>query len=683
MIIIMQGNRALYEGIRYRQNSSSNKEDIPDLFLETIIPFSIPYSPMKQIYLFIALCLLFSLQACKEQPVSESQYNALATQIEALREIVTTPANKDSLLRTWMRLNGQPLVQKDTALYVRTKYNIGRLYAMAGNDSAQMYIEQAMERIDPAQGLAEEKAQVYNGMGNIWNSKNKEHQANHYYNKAAMIVLADSTIDLSPSTKTIVLLAAAQSNENLLQYGLALQMNRAALALIPKLPAGHPGRQRALVQMIQNMNTVRAPADSIKGYLDQMESLHRQFPDDYDISYLYECKTKYFERSNQLDSLLHYQLLKSEVDREWYQQKPPHPTRINNLFISYCNIAGTYMMLQRPDKAALYLTQAGQIKKEHQDVIAIDNLIIYNNDLAVLYDMQGRKQEAINLLFETDKLQKNNYQTQNTQAVAEMNSLYQLQSKDRSIRALNASIKIKKLQLQQNNLWLIVAILTAILLALSILFLYYRSRQRRAVQEKEKALMQQQLLRAQMEPHFIFNTLAAVQSFVRLDQKETAISYLNRFSRLLRSSLELSREKLVPLEEEIEMLENYLSLQQMRFEHAFSYQLLQPEEQDLEAIMLPPMLIQPYVENAILHGIDMEQDKGNIAVHFRIEKEILEVTITDSGKQSGTRTDPTHRSLSGAISRERIHLLGKHARVTSIAIPGQGTIVTLRIPIVY
>lgn len=638
---------------------------------------------MKQIYFFIALCLLSSLQACKKQLVADSQRDALAAQIDTLRQIVSSPANTDSLLRTWKGLNENPLIKKDTQLSVRVKYNIGRLYAMAGNDSAQMYVEQALERIDPAQGYPEEKAQVYNGMGNIWNSKNKEHQANYYYNKAAMIVLSDSTLDLSPSTKNIVLLAAAQSNENLLQYGLALQMNRAALALTPQLPDRHTGRQRALVQMIQNMNVLRAPADSIKTYLDQMELLHRKFPENYDVSYLYECKTKYFERTNQLDSLLHYELLKNEVDREWYQQQSPNPTRINNLFINYCNIAGTYMMLQRPEKAAKYLTQAGQVKTAHPDVIAIDNLIIYNNDIATLYDMQGKKQEAINLLFETDKLQKDNYKTQNTQAVAEMNSLYQLQSKDRSIRALHTSIKIKQLQLQQNNLWLIVAILTAILLALSILFLYYSSRQRRAVQEKEKALLQQQLLRTQMEPHFIFNTLAAVQSFVRLDQKETAIKYLNRFSRLLRSSLELSREKLVPLEEEIETLENYLSLQQMRFEHAFSYELLQPEGQDLEAIMLPPMLIQPYVENAILHGIDMEQGKGNITVHFRIEKEILEVTITDTGKHGVTHTEPTHRSLSGTISRERIQLLGRNASITSMATPDKGTIVTLHIPIVY
>ncbi|MCH5686940.1 histidine kinase [Niabella sp. W65] len=90
-----------------------------------------------------------------------------------------------------------------------------------------------------------------------------------------------------------------------------------------------------------------------------------------------------------------------------------------------------------------------------------------------------------------------------------------------------------------------------------------------------------------MEPHFIFNTLAAVQSFVRLDKKEAAIKYLNRFSRLLRSSLELSREKLVPLCEEMDTLENYLHLQQMRFENAFRYSITQQQGSDWDAVMLP------------------------------------------------------------------------------------------------
>lgn len=123
-----------------------------------------------------------------------------------------------------------------------------------------------------------------------------------------------------------------------------------------------------------------------------------------------------------------------------------------------------------------------------------------------------------------------------------------------------------------------------------------------------------------MEPHFIFNTLSALQSFVRLDKKEEAIKYLNQFSRLLRSSLELSRENLVPLGEEMEALNNYLSLQQMRFEDAFTYKVIRPEGEDTCAIMVLPMLVQPYVENAILHGIDLSDGSAHIHSSVFLER---------------------------------------------------------------
>lgn len=309
------------------------------------------------------------------------------------------------------------------------------------------------------------------------------------------------------------------------------------------------------------------------------------------------------------------------------------------------------------------------------------NDIYYQKALATLYSKKGRKDEAIILLNSAMQLEESLYEEQSTQAVAEMNALYQLQAKDRSIQTLNESIKINMLKLQQNRLWLIISFLILGLLALVIFFLYYSLQQRRVRQEKEKVILQQQLLRTQMEPHFIFNTLSALQSFIRLDQKDRAIKYLNRFSRLLRSSLELSREQLVPLDEEIETLENYLILQQMRFEQAFHFDIIYPKEQDLTAIIVPPMLIQPFVENAILHGVDMESGNGHISITFIINLDVLEVKISDSGKKTHDGIKPDHRSLSGTISRERLHLLGKKAKLTTVWSDDGGTEVFLHIPI--
>lgn len=411
-----------------------------------------------------------------------------------------------------------------------------------------------------------------------------------------------------------------------------------------------------------------------------MEQLHQEYPKEYNIKYLYDCKSRYFNLIKQPDSLLYYQKLKANLDKESLQENPKEQVNINNLLNSYLNIAAVYITKKNIPEAKEYLQSSAQLIKENQELISFDANILYKENLSKLLNVEGKSREAFELMQEVSELQKENFKTENTQAVAEMNSLYQLQAKDRSINSLSKNNKINELQLQRNKLWLLVTSLIALLLITFIGFFYYNYRQRRIRQEKEKILQQQQLLRTQMEPHFIFNTLSTLQSFVRFDKKEEAIKYLNQFSRLLRSSLELSRENLVPLGEEMEALNNYLSLQQMRFEDAFTYEVIRPEGQDTCAIMIPPMLVQPYVENAILHGIDLSDGSAHIKVQFFLKEGILQANITDSGKNESNESVKNHRSLSGIISNERLKLLGKNGSIETIK-NDKGTTVTLNIPI--
>ncbi|ULT41231.1 hypothetical protein KRR40_42180 [Niabella defluvii] len=165
---------------------------------------------------------------------------------------------------------------------------------------------------------------------------------------------------------------------------------------------------------------------------------------------------------------------------------PGSNTAVNNLFVDYMNIGGAYIEMKNKRLAASNLQTAGELMKQHPDEIALGNQIIYKTNLASLYSLQGNSSDALKLMNEVYDLQKTNYETKNTQAVTEMNALYQLQAKDRSIEALNENMKINQLQLQQNRLWLVIAILLSVLLAAGFLFLYYSYRQRRNAQEKEK-----------------------------------------------------------------------------------------------------------------------------------------------------------------------------------------------------
>lgn len=628
------------------------------------------------------LLSLFSIACARKNDALSPDHDAIAAEIKTLEDQRLNAANGDSIKLAWLKLDQHATVKKDTVLAARVKYYLARLYAMSGQDSALFFVQQALELIEPTTGNAKYKALIYNGIGNIRSIEAKQREAGYYYNKAATIVLSDTASGLSTEAKSAILLSAAQNNLSSFQYNLAEKMNRSVLPLIDSLPEGHINRQRVLVQMIQTLNTLQRPAKDIAPFLHQLEELHAKNPDKYNISFLYDSKIQYYETAKKPDSILHYELLKIAIDERLHQQTASS-ILMNNLFVDYSNVAAIYVSLNKPALGEKFILKASKLKAQFPKLIFPNNEITFQNSLAAVYRLQGKNKAAIDVLNHLVQLQRGIYQSENTQAIAEMNALYQLQAKDQSIRILNENIKINKLRLQQNRLGLIISSLAVILLIIILFFLYYSFRQRRSIQEKEKVLLQQQLLRTQMEPHFIFNTLSAVQSFMRLDKKENAIKYLNRFSRLLRSNLELSRENLVPLNEELETLENYLILQQMRFEDAFHYHITQPEDQDLSAVMLPPMLIQPYVENAILHGINLETCDGSIDIQFTLSEEILQVTIKDSGKVNPDIPVITHRSLSGTISRERMQLLGKKASVQITKNPTAGTTVILHIPVTY
>ncbi|RZL38466.1 MAG: regulator of cell autolysis [Pedobacter sp.] len=639
---------------------------------------------MKFRLLFLFCGLLFAY-ACK-QDTSKQRSEIIATYSKAIDELankVPAAINADSILNAWRKYNRDAVVLSDTNLNANVKYYLGRMYARKNADTAKMYLQQGLELVEQSKDYLPVKARIYSGMGNLAYSETLEHQANYYYNKAAMIVLADTTVKLGTMAKTIMLLSASQSNTNLQQYSLAYKMDLAALKLMPKLPPNSVNQQRVLVQLIVDIYKANLPDKDVEGYLKKLEKLQATYPKDFNPRFLYDCKLFYFDKHKNADSVLKYALINTKMDEKVYQQDQLEETITNNLYISYVNILINYTRLKNFAKAAIFKQKADEITKQHRKLLNYEDIIRGCEASSAYYAAIGQNNKALAAAKEAISLQKENFATENTQAIAEMNALYQIQAKDKSINTLNKDIKLNSLKLQRNQLILLIAALIVLLLLIFIFLFYSIYKQRKLKEEKEKVQLQQQLLRTQMEPHFIFNTLSALQSFIRLDEKDEAIKYLNQFSRLLRSSLELSREHLVPLSQEIETLENYLSLQQMRYNNIFKFNLQVPNE-DLDTIMLPPMLIQPFVENSILHGINLGDTAGFINVDFVLIDQILKVEITDSGKDLADNKPQNHQSLSGIISKERLQLLGKErnqtAGITYTKNKNGGTMVTLLIP---
>ncbi|EDP72169.1 Regulator of cell autolysis [Flavobacteriales bacterium ALC-1] len=168
------------------------------------------------------------------------------------------------------------------------------------------------------------------------------------------------------------------------------------------------------------------------------------------------------------------------------------------------------------------------------------------------------------------------------------------------------------------------------LLALMIIIGYLFYRQRRYKFERESLQMQQRLLRSQMKPHFIFNTLSVIQNQVK-ENKEGAVNYLLKFSRLLRLILENSLNDYVQIEDELESLREYLDLQLIRFPDKFNYNINIENFEEEELLFIPPMLIQPFVENSIEHGFLGINYKGEINIKLCLQDKWITCIIEDNG----------------------------------------------------
>jgi tetratricopeptide (TPR) repeat protein len=175
--------------------------------------------------------------------------------------------------------------------------------------------------------------------------------------------------------------------------------------------------------------------------------------------------------------------------------------------------------------------------------------------------------------------------------------------------------------------------------------------------------MEMQALRAQMNPHFIFNCLNSINRFIMKNESQAASDYLTQFSRLIRLVLNNSKKAWIPLEDEIDMLLLYLDMEKLRFKSSFDYVLSCGPGVDSSTLYIPPLLLQPFVENAIWHGLMHKKGKGQVSITFQVENDILHCTITDNGigrsaaANAGSKSSQKHKSLGIQVTRERLELI--------------------------
>jgi LytS/YehU family sensor histidine kinase len=184
------------------------------------------------------------------------------------------------------------------------------------------------------------------------------------------------------------------------------------------------------------------------------------------------------------------------------------------------------------------------------------------------------------------------------------------------------------------------------------------------VELKNKAAeLEMEVLRSQMNPHFIFNSLTSINRFILQNNRAQASEYLTKFSKLMRLILQNSQASLITLESELKSLELYLDLEALRFDHHFTYNISVQKDLDIDTLKVPPLIIQPYAENAIWHGLMHKEEKGYLDIKVSKENNYLYFKITDDGigrEQAATfasKSATRHKSMGLKITASRLAML--------------------------
>ena len=338
---------------------------------------------------------------------------------------------------------------------------------------------------------------------------------------------------------------------------------------------------------------------------------------------------------------------------------------------AYLELANYHQSLEELDTAKSYLQRA-LVNASAPDM----KLSIYQGLLAIYksvgaYEIALQIQDSISVL----KTQLQGIEVQ--KAVFDIESKYQLKEKQNQIKSLSNEARIAKLEAEQLDLksrrlntWLWTGAALALVL---ILFLLGQYRNIRLQKEQaalkadlrskqnhlEKQALQVQLFRSQINPHFFFNTLYAIQSFVLSNKALESSKYLSKFAALMRAVLELNDQEFISIEREIQVVKDYLNLEKLRFEEKFKFQINCPET--LMPASIPTMILQPFVENAIVHGFRDYNEGGLLEVNFTeySENEIL-IEIKDNGK--GYKPNNSDKSSKKSMA---LDLVGKRLRILS------------------
>lgn len=362
-----------------------------------------------------------------------------------------------------------------------------------------------------------------------------------------------------------------------------------------------------LLNIGQSYHAIHNPLKALE-YFDQCENLRIQLNDHWGISKIFILKA------------LAYEDIDENMQAEKYFKKSIQACLENQLF---------------DDLKESYFFYSQFLEKRNHPYEAINYLKKYhfiNDSLIAIF--QNRE-------------------------VKELTAKYESEQQVKELEVLQQKSQIQHLELGKKNSWIILLIIVMILGVVTII-ISLRINQLRA--DHKIMDLRQKVLLTQMNPHFIFNSLTAIQSFILDNKNKEANNYLSRLASLVRGILENSREEFVSLRTELETLKDYISLQKLRFENDINYKFEIDDNIDLDQFLVPPMLAQPFVENALVHGMLRNNPNARIQIKVSLNKNMdsLCFQIKDNGiginAAKKMSTNKNHKSIATSIALDRVKI---------------------------
>ena len=542
-------------------------------------------------------------------------------------------------------------------------------------DEARAYFDEALA-INLKLGYLEEASSCYNIIGAIYSKRDNYPVALEFYNKSlAISEKIKDTLGISKVLNNIAILYKIHG-----KYDKALENYNKSYAIHSQL-----GNEEQIAVLLNNIGSIylkKEDYDKALTYYNNALLLNRKLNRKINISrnltnigntYLtiekYKLAEKYYTESKLVALEINYQM---------------------GICNNYRGLAASLLLQKRYNEALSNALKSRELARKIK-------VLNYEKDIShLLSDIYKNKGNYKNALINHQEYKILSDSIFNKESIEKMTQLeYEYKYKQALDSASIRELKLTKTVLstsedleksKRNYLWAIIGVLLISIVSGTAIF-YQKLNNAKAV--TQNAIVEQKLLRSQMTPHFIFNSLAVLQGMILNKEEGKSVSYLSKFSKLLRLTLENSRDKMVFLSKELEALENYIQLQNLESD-TLRFSIDMADTVDPSALKIPPMLIQPFVENAVEHAFRNQSDKKEIKLELSFQDAALKCVILDNGvgiDATSQARSPHKTSLSTLINRERLQFLSKDFKTKgSITIEdrkkygNQGTMVTMIIP---